>query len=394
MIGANLIPEQTEYSGKEYDYVFDVDIAEGAPPLKLPYNLSQNPYEAATKFIQDNELPINYLDQVADFITKNTQGATLGSKGPDSSAPGSDPWGSDNRYRPGNDSAPAGTSRPVATPKSLPQKDYLSILVARAQPMEKKIKELNEILISTGHKDVSLNPTELGVLANLRKHIEASGATKTSQSVAGGLDLAIKLSTAWPYKDRLPGLDLLRLLAVAPMTAAYSHPRVGNIIDVLEQGSTEEQPPADNHVMMATRAFANLFGSAEGRDLAVNEFDKIQNIISTAISGSTNRNLLVAASTVYINYAVYFKSQSSSASFEHVLAVLDALGKILNSQNDSEVVFRALVATGTLLTVDEEVRSAAKDVYDIPKSIATAVNKASDPRNRNAAAEIRDILGA
>lgn len=26
------------YNGKEYDYVFDVDVQEGAPPLKLPYN--------------------------------------------------------------------------------------------------------------------------------------------------------------------------------------------------------------------------------------------------------------------------------------------------------------------------------------------------------------------
>ena len=28
------------YQGKEYDYVFDVDVQEGAPPLKLPYNAS------------------------------------------------------------------------------------------------------------------------------------------------------------------------------------------------------------------------------------------------------------------------------------------------------------------------------------------------------------------
>jgi phospholipase A-2-activating protein len=26
------------YQGKEYDYVFDVDIQDGVPPLKLPYN--------------------------------------------------------------------------------------------------------------------------------------------------------------------------------------------------------------------------------------------------------------------------------------------------------------------------------------------------------------------
>ena len=28
------------YEGREYDYVFDVDVQEGAPPLKLPYNVS------------------------------------------------------------------------------------------------------------------------------------------------------------------------------------------------------------------------------------------------------------------------------------------------------------------------------------------------------------------
>lgn len=29
------------YNGKEYDYVFDVDVAEGQPPLKLPYNVTR-----------------------------------------------------------------------------------------------------------------------------------------------------------------------------------------------------------------------------------------------------------------------------------------------------------------------------------------------------------------
>ncbi len=28
------------YEGQEYDYVFDVDVSEGMPPLKLPYNVS------------------------------------------------------------------------------------------------------------------------------------------------------------------------------------------------------------------------------------------------------------------------------------------------------------------------------------------------------------------
>ena len=28
------------YGGREYDYVFDVDIQDGVPPLKLPYNVT------------------------------------------------------------------------------------------------------------------------------------------------------------------------------------------------------------------------------------------------------------------------------------------------------------------------------------------------------------------
>ena len=376
--------------GKEYDYVFDVDIEDGKPALKLPYNLSQNPYEAATKFIENNKLPITYLDQVANFITSNTQGATLGQSAEAPSAPGSDPWGSDNRYRPGGESAPTPAA---ARPKSLPQKDYLNILVARIPPIHKKIQELNRSLIENNRKDVSLNPTELTILSNLAKHLETVGSTKTSQSVSGGLELAIKISTAWPYTNRLPGLDLLRLLAVAPMTASYTLSDGSNVVALLVDSVSEQQPPAENHVMMAVRAFVNLFDSVEGRVLATSEFEKIQSLISSQLSvSSTNRNLLIAITTLYINYAVYFNSSVTTASFEYVLAVLDTLGKILTTQTDSEIVFRALVATGTLLALGEEIQSAAKDVYGIEKSIAKALSKAGEPRNRNVAAEIEDLL--
>jgi phospholipase A-2-activating protein len=72
--------------------------------------------------------------------------------------------------------------------------------------------------------------------------------------------------------------------------------------------------------------------------------------------------------------------------------VLDTLTKILSTQNDSEAVYRALVATGTLLTVDDDIKSAARDVYGVEKAVATAVGKASDPRIRNVAGEIRGLL--
>jgi phospholipase A-2-activating protein len=257
--------------------------------------------------------------------------------------------------------------------------------------MQKKIEELNAQLVKNGQKDLSLNPTDLSVLQKVISHLSASGATSTSQTVSGGLDLAIKLVTQWPYADRLPGLDLLRLLAVAPQTATYVHPRGGNIVDLLTASVTEEHPPKENHVMMAIRAFVNLFESAEGRVLAGNEFERIQSLASDSLGGgkSSNRNLLVALTTLYINYAVLLtSSEAQGDAFEHPVTILSSLSQILTSASDSEVVYRALVALGTLLALGEEVRSAAIEVYGLDEVVKRRVGKAADPRIKNVGREI------
>ena len=146
---------------------------------------------------------------------------------------------------------------------------------------------------------------------------------------------------------------------------------------------------------MAIRAFANLFESAEGRALTLQEFNKIQQLASdTLADGKTgNRNLLVAITTLYINYAVLFSSSSSASSedFEHSVALLDSLRVLLSTQSDSEVIYRALVAVGTLLGSGDEVKSAARDVYNLQDVVKSAVTKAKDPRVKNVGKEIADL---
>ena len=379
--------KKVDYLGQDYDYFFDVDIEDGKPALKLPYNLSQNPYEAATKFIHDNELPITYLDQVSNFITTNTQGATIGTNQESTAAP--DAWGSDNRYRPGDDTAARTTA--TVPPKILPQTQYLSILAARVPAIQKKIRELNQALIEGGRKDVSLNPADLSALTDVCEKLDGANEATKSKAALGGLSLAVKLTMLWPYNDRLPGLDLLRLLATAPETASYSY-KDSSIIDILIHASSEIAPPSENIVMMAIRALVNLFSSEAGRVLAIKQFDEIQKFITAHLESTHNRNLLVAASTVYINYAVYFATVPDSTSFEHIIAIFDTLSKMLASQSDSEVVYRALVATGTLLALDEDSKTAAKDVYGIKGAVDKALSKASDPRVKNVGREIGQLL--
>ncbi|KAH9634238.1 hypothetical protein HF086_012700 [Spodoptera exigua] len=64
---------KTMYQGKEYDFVFSVDIKDGAPPIKLPFNKTEDPWVAAQAFIHKNNLPQVYLEQVANFIITNAK---------------------------------------------------------------------------------------------------------------------------------------------------------------------------------------------------------------------------------------------------------------------------------------------------------------------------------
>lgn len=72
---------------QEYDYVFDVELQEGSPPLKLPYNIADDPWFAAQNFLHKNDLSQLFLDQVANFIQEQTKGVTLGQAQPKVSDP-------------------------------------------------------------------------------------------------------------------------------------------------------------------------------------------------------------------------------------------------------------------------------------------------------------------
>lgn len=43
----------------------------------------ENPYNAAQTFLQSNDLPLTYLDEVVKFIEKGTSGVSLGGGGED-----------------------------------------------------------------------------------------------------------------------------------------------------------------------------------------------------------------------------------------------------------------------------------------------------------------------
>ncbi|KAF7712245.1 Ubiquitin homeostasis protein lub1-like protein [Penicillium ucsense] len=394
---------KTEYLGQDYDYVFDVDIEDGKPPLKLPYNVSQNPYEAATKFIGDNELPMSYLDQVANFITQNTQGATLGQ----SQSGGADAWGSDRRYRPGDATAQPETTTTTSLttseqrPRVLPQKTYLSIRSANTKVIAKKVQELNDKLLDEGQKSVALNPSEVEAIVALCGQLDASQNKLDSSVVELGLPLIFNIATTWPIANRLPGLDLLRLLAAAtPMTATADYDGTDLITGILSS-EVFDAPLNVNNAMLCVRTFANLFETEAGRNLAIRNFEGLLAGVKSALAnvGSTsNRNLTIAVTTLYINFAVYFTSEGRSKSpgaAEQGLVLLDELSKILSKEKDSEAVYRGLVALGTLIVaMGPEIKAAAKEIYEVESLMNRISSSGSgkEPRIAGVIGEIRVAL--
>lgn len=80
--------------------MFTVDVEDGKPPLKLPYNRSEDPWQVAYNFIQRHDLPSNYLDMVANHIIQNAGPQICANKNEESF---SDPFTGNNRYIPTNE---------------------------------------------------------------------------------------------------------------------------------------------------------------------------------------------------------------------------------------------------------------------------------------------------
>ena len=406
------------YQGADYDYVFDVDIEDGKPPLKLPYNLSQNPYEVAKTFIEQNKLPVSYLDQVANFILSNTQGATIGNAA--SSQPDTLTSTSQSAFA-------------MSNIKVLPQTQYLAIAAADLQRIFKKVEELNKQLLEQGRKDLALNPSDESSLHSTIRQLEkdSSATSNNTSSKASnaktsytetGIDVIMKIALHWPPEMRLPGLDLLRILAalsptIVTYTRSSSDTASATLTDHLSSSGVFDPNGPTNNSMLAVRTLANLFNTDAGRTLMGASFRQVHTLVQPLVAqasaiATTNRNLPVALATLYINYAVYLAAganegstasakapsntdgSSKSSSDDKPLILLDDLITLIKAEQvtDPEALYRALVATGTLLTLGDEYREAARELMGLGAALEQASTKSQkEKRIEGIVEEIRSL---
>lgn len=279
--------EKKQFAGQAFDYLFDVDIADGVPPLKLPFNKGDNVYSAAEKFVDDNELPVTYVGQVADFLIKNTQGTE--------------------------------TSAPAPTPsKSLPKS---SLIATYNKPVfmtnmnkESLAKAFSEKAAEQGSVQVNLLPL-------------LEGLPNTAQNL---LETAQSAAEHWNPANLLPALDALRLAV-----AYIPEPPSAQVLIALLSCADPAMP---KHAALAARGFANIVARPDGKAIV----QKNQQVFTQALDLFENTSempapLGLAAATLVLNLAVVDPG-TSIAPFSVKLA--NMLG------NNDEANYRLALAIG------------------------------------------------
>ncbi|XP_062460389.1 phospholipase A-2-activating protein [Pezoporus occidentalis] len=383
VVGSSGATQQTSgkilFEGKEYDYVFTIDVNESGPSYKLPYNITDDPWLTAYNFLQKNDLNPMFLDQVAKFIMDNTKGQTLstssefsdpftgagryvpGSASGSSTVPGADPFTGAGRYVPGsasNEVAPVGGVDPYTGMGAyqsseakveniyFPKKDAVTFDKANPSQILGKLKELN----SSTTEEHKLTEDDLIILEKLLSATcNTSAETPTAQQLQ-----TLWRAVNWPEDIVFPALDILRLSVRHPTVNENfcnekDHVHLAILLKFLNpKGKQANQ-------LLALRALCNCFVSQAGQKLMMEHRGEIMTQAIETKSG--NKNIHIALATLTLNYAVCLHKDNNIEGKAQCLSVISTVMEVVQ---DLEAVFRLLVALGTLISDDTNAVQLAK----------------------------------
>ncbi|KAL7748722.1 WD repeat protein Lub1 [Sorochytrium milnesiophthora] len=371
------------YEGVEYDYVFDIDVGDDLPHLKLPFNVTENPYAAAQRFLNRHELPPSYLDEVANFIVKNTQGVSLGVgsseyqdpftggsryRGSTSSTAtaaytsGGDPFTGQNRYAP----KPAATS----TTPAFTVPEYVTFQQANVAAIVNKLQQLQS---QTEQK------ADIGQCEALANKLGGGGGNVSTAEH----DALIHLLQTWPVASRFPGLDLLRLAVL--VSPAF----IGDIEQglVAKASGFDDQTQVDANVLLTLRLYANMFKQQQYRDIVWKQRSKVLGHLSQ-FKEAANKNIALGVATVLLNFSILLSAQPDE---DFAIELLAMTVETLRCLRDAESLFRAVTALGVLL-------GKMQTLVDVARTLETSAMlkdvqaREQDPRVQQTIAQVMKML--
>lgn len=340
---------KTTYEGKAYDFVFTVDVEDGKPPLKLPYNKGDDPYVTAHNFLEKNMLPASYLDQVVDFIHKNSANSNETHQ---VNSDFVDPFTGASRYTPVGSTSTAGNSganldpftgassystsqgsnstrkNEIGTIQYLPQKEYRIFDTGDISVVIRKLKEFN---LKAGNAALSEEAFE-----SISRMCNTSGAIQN-------VDILISLFK-WNDDIVFPVLDVLRMaIRFSDNCESIFTKDDGFIMEKLKYYSNCECKSSST-MLVAFRVLCNMFIHPIGQGLIFkNRLELLENITGL---NQVNKNIEIALTTFLLNLTILTIKERDEFG---ILLLANVMPDVLLSLNDCEAQFRALIAIGTLL---------------------------------------------
>lgn len=319
--------KKVEYEGKMYDYVFDVDIEEGKPALKLPVNVTDNAYGIADKFMAKHDLPPSYRDQIVNFILQNTSGMTLNVE---------------SKQQP-----TATVSVDTSIPQDLivlPMKQYLYIKNYNADSIFNGIVKFNSEEHTFTDEDIAQIGTAL-------------------QDVDQNWEILYSYSTIMreQWKNKIPAFDLLRLIVDKLEDST-------DISDFIEEGLGNENITI---VMLTVRILVNSFKNPKwGIDLmsANKVYESIFETIDTNFANATlkqSQNLALSVATLILNYSVLIlhdKERNINIAPVVIEALNTKYAPLEEYQDSEEVAYRLIIAFGNLTLVQPSLKQFSNSI--------------------------------
>ncbi|KAK7264325.1 hypothetical protein RJT34_31932 [Clitoria ternatea] len=339
-------PEESNrpvFDGLQYDYVFDVDIEDGMPIRKLPYNRSDNPYDVADKWLLKENLPLSFREQIVQFILQNT-----GQKNITFDASFRDPFTGSHAYIPGQTSRTSDISA-KPTFKHIPKKGMLVFDAAQFDGILKKITEFNNALQSDQEKsNLSMTEPDVSRLGAIVKILKDTSHYHSSKFADSDIVLLLKLLQSWPITMIFPVIDVVRMMVLHPDGASllHKHFEAENdiLMDVIKKVTVNPTNPAN--LLTSIRAVTNLFRNSCYYNWLQKHRSEILDAFSSC-SSSANKNLQLSYSTLLLNYAVLLIDSKDQEGQSQVLSAALEIAEDENIEADSK--FRALVAVGSLM---------------------------------------------
>lgn len=355
--------------GKSYDFVFEVELGEAGPKKKLGFNRGENPFAAAQRFIDDNELNQDFLDQISTFITNQVPADAIGER-----STGSDPFTGSGRYVPGGGPAagsmrasdpltggnryvPGGIKRPTtqSKPRHIPPNGgYVQFLTTKnVATIAKKLAELNETVRKelgvAGLIESEMDLFNTCLVPKLMKIANGQGGVVLEDTECALVEQIVQ----YPTEQVFASLDIARLLVGVPTGSAYFFGKNSGAIleNVLEHARSAQAGHAV--LIMACRFVCNMFGNRVVSSVARQNCSKVLNSCAPAAK-SSNKRARETFAALLSNYSLLLLEGQAEHSENKV--VVEAIIRAAEGEKEESVLYHLSVALGTLMSAKEETR--------------------------------------